>query len=30
EGFDKAWASPDVIEAQVARIEKRSPNFLGA
>ena len=30
EGFDKAWASPDVIEAQVARIEKRSPNFFGA
>lgn len=30
EGFDKAWASPDVIEAQVARIEKRSPNFQGA
>ena len=30
EGFDKAWASPDVIEAQVARIEKRAPNFLGA
>jgi enoyl-CoA hydratase len=30
EGFDKAWNSPDVIEAQVARIEKRSPNFLGA
>lgn len=29
EGFDKAWASPDVIEAQVARIEKRTPNFLG-
>ena len=29
EGFDKAWASPDVIEAQVARIEKRPPNFLG-
>ncbi|CAM3496493.1 enoyl-CoA hydratase [Mycobacterium frederiksbergense] len=30
EGFEKAWASPDVIEAQVARIEKRSPNFFGA
>ena len=30
EGFDKSWASPDVIEAQVARIEKRSPNFFGA
>jgi enoyl-CoA hydratase len=28
--FDKAWASPDVIEAQVARIEKRPPNFTGA
>lgn len=30
EGFEKAWASPDVIEAQVARIEKRAPNFQGA
>ncbi|KRD09701.1 enoyl-CoA hydratase [Mycobacterium sp. Root265] len=30
EGFEKAWASPDVIEAQVARIEKRAPNFFGA
>ncbi|MBU8808911.1 enoyl-CoA hydratase [Mycolicibacterium goodii] len=28
--FDRAWASPDVIEAQVARIEKRPPNFTGA
>ena len=28
--FQKAWASPDVIEAQVARIEKRPPNFIGA
>ncbi|OBK24060.1 enoyl-CoA hydratase [Mycobacterium asiaticum] len=28
--FDKAWASQDVIEAQVARIEKRPPNFQGA
>lgn len=28
--FDKAWASKDVIEAQVARIEKRLPKFLGA
>ncbi|OBF29640.1 enoyl-CoA hydratase [Mycobacterium sp. ACS4331] len=28
--FDKAWASKDVIEAQVARIEKRPPNFVGA
>jgi len=30
EGFDKAWASKDVIEAQVARIEKRPAKFLGA
>ncbi|CAN5268971.1 enoyl-CoA hydratase [soil metagenome] len=29
-GFEKAWASRDVIEAQVARIEKRPPNFQGA
>ena len=28
--FNKAWASPDVIEAQVARFEKRSPRFQGA
>lgn len=28
--FDKAWASADIIEAQVARIEKRPPNFQGA
>ena len=28
--FDKAWSSKDVIEAQVARIEKRAPNFIGA
>ena len=28
--FDRAWASQDVIEAQVARIEKRPPNFRGA
>ncbi len=28
--FDRAWASKDVIEAQVARIEKRPPNFIGA
>ncbi|WP_407687108.1 enoyl-CoA hydratase [Mycobacterium sp. HUMS_1102779] len=28
--FDKAWASKDVVEAQVARIEKRPPNFTGA
>ena len=25
--FNKAWASPDVIEAQVARFEKRPPRF---
>jgi enoyl-CoA hydratase len=28
--FDKAWASQDVIEAQVARIEKRPAKFGGA
>jgi enoyl-CoA hydratase len=28
--FEKAWRSKDVIEAQVARIEKRPPNFQGA
>ncbi|BBY93850.1 enoyl-CoA hydratase [Mycobacterium gallinarum] len=28
--FDRAWASQDVIEAQVARIEKRPPRFRGA
>ncbi|BBZ51162.1 enoyl-CoA hydratase [Mycobacterium heidelbergense] len=28
--FDKAWSSQDVIEAQVARIEKRPPRFRGA
>ena len=28
--FDKAWASQDVIEAQVARVEKRPPKFQGA
>jgi enoyl-CoA hydratase len=28
--FDAAWASQDVIEAQVARVEKRSPHFRGA
>jgi enoyl-CoA hydratase len=28
--FDKAWSSQDVIEAQVARVEKRPPNFRGA
>ncbi len=27
--FDKAWSSHDVIEAQVARVEKRPPNFQG-
>lgn len=28
--FDKAWGSQDVIEAQMARIEKRPPRFQGA
>ncbi len=28
--FDKAWGSQDVIEAQVARLEKRPPKFQGA
>jgi enoyl-CoA hydratase len=28
--FDKAWASQDVIEAQMARLQKRPPNFEGA
>lgn len=28
--FDKAWGSQDVIEAQIARVEKRPPNFQGA
>jgi enoyl-CoA hydratase len=28
--FDKAWASQDVIEAQVARMQKRPPKFQGA
>jgi len=28
--FDRAWGSKDVIEAQMARIEKRPPNFQGA
>jgi enoyl-CoA hydratase len=28
--FDKAWGSQDVIEAQMARIEKRAPRFQGA
>ena len=27
--FERAWASQDVIEAQVARIEKRPPRFEG-
>jgi enoyl-CoA hydratase len=27
--FDRAWASQDVIEAQVARIEGRPPRFTG-
>jgi len=28
--FDRAWASQDVIEAQIARVEKRPPKFQGA
>ena len=28
--FDRAWGSQDIIEAQVARIEKRPPRFQGA
>ena len=28
--FDKAWSSQDVVEAQVARVEKRPPKFKGA
>lgn len=28
--FDRAWSSEDIIEAQVARIEKRPANFKGA
>ncbi|KLO31727.1 enoyl-CoA hydratase [Mycolicibacter heraklionensis] len=28
--FDKAWSSQDVIEAQVARVQKRPPKFQGA
>lgn len=28
--FDRAWSSQDIIEAQVARIEKRPPRFQGA
>lgn len=27
--FDKAWGSQDVIEAQIARVEKRPPKFQG-
>jgi enoyl-CoA hydratase len=30
EMFERAWSSQDVIEAQVARIEKRPPKFRGA
>lgn len=30
EMFDRAWGSQDVIEAQMARIEKRVPRFQGA
>jgi enoyl-CoA hydratase len=30
DGFEKAWGSQDVVEAQVARMEKRQPNFKGA
>jgi enoyl-CoA hydratase len=28
--FDRAWASEDVVEAQVARMQKRPPDFKGA
>jgi enoyl-CoA hydratase len=28
--FDKAWGSQDVVEAQVARVQKRPPKFKGA
>ncbi|ORV47520.1 MULTISPECIES: enoyl-CoA hydratase [Mycobacteriaceae] len=28
--FDRAWSSQDVIEAQVARVQKRPPKFQGA
>jgi enoyl-CoA hydratase len=28
--FDRAWSSQDIIEAQVARLEKRPPKFQGA
>jgi enoyl-CoA hydratase len=27
--FEKAWSSRDVVEAQVARVQKRPPNFQG-
>ncbi len=27
--YERAWASQDVIEAQVARVEKRNPRFQG-
>ena len=30
EWFDQAWGSQDVVEAQVARVEKRAPRFRGA
>ncbi|HPX35780.1 MAG TPA: enoyl-CoA hydratase [Mycobacterium sp.] len=30
EWFDQAWGSQDVIEAQVARVQKRTPRFQGA
>jgi enoyl-CoA hydratase len=30
EMFDRAWGSQDVIEAQIARVEKRPPKFQGA
>lgn len=28
--FDQAWSSQDMVEAQVARVEKRQPRFQGA
>ncbi|QUR68837.1 enoyl-CoA hydratase [Mycobacterium spongiae] len=28
--FDRAWGSQDVVEAQIARVEKRPPKFQGA
>lgn len=28
--FDKAWSSQDIVEAQIARVEKRPPKFQGA